>query len=74
MSERDSDSGTTSAWPSVLILVFGVLITTFAVLATYNDAPLRYGGMAWIVGPLFLLVGGGALMRSRRDTSPPPPG
>ena len=49
----------------------GALAIVFAVLAMRNDMPdflwgASCGGAAWILGPICLLIGGNAIVRSLR--------
>lgn len=54
------------AWLGLLFLALGALLTVFAVLTARNDVPIARSGLAWVIGPLLLLLGGNALARSLR--------
>ena len=51
-------------WNGVLFLAVGILITTYTVLAMRNDAPIVLWGLGWVVGPIFILLGGNGVFRS----------
>jgi hypothetical protein len=60
------------AFLGLLLFVFGALVTTYAYLAMRNEVPSWLWVLAWIVGPLLLLIGGNGIVRAlaaRRERS-----
>jgi len=74
MTRKDSASPTTSRWPSLLILAFGVLVLGYAYSAMRNDVSILFWGMGWVLGPLFILIGGRPALLPRRTESERSPG
>jgi len=52
------------AWLGVLFLFAGTLLACYAVLAYRNEFPLLFWASAALLGPVFLFLGGNALVRS----------
>jgi len=52
--------------PGVLFLATGLLITGYAVLAAKNRVPMIFWGLGFVVGPIFLLIGGNSIYRGMR--------
>ena len=50
----------------LLFFSVGALAIIYAVLAMRNDMPGFLWGAAWIFGPICLLIGGNAIIRSLR--------
>ncbi|MBL8857604.1 MAG: hypothetical protein JNL28_03745 [Planctomycetes bacterium] len=69
MSDQNTQSTSTSLWPGVLLLFFGLLIVAYACLAVRNGLPIIFSGLGWILGPILVFIGVGALARSRGNGS-----
>lgn len=54
------------AWLGALFLVFGVLVTVYAVLACRNGMPVAFWGPGFVAGPTLLLLGVNAIVRASR--------
>jgi hypothetical protein len=53
-------------WLGILFLLMGALVTLWAFLALRRDVPRAWWGAGFLVGPLLLLLGGNAIVRSSR--------
>lgn len=54
------------AWLGLLFTAFGALVFAYALLARRNGMPIVLWGTALLFGPLLLLLGLNALVRSLR--------
>jgi len=50
-------------WIGLLFLVFGVLVSGYAILAFNNGMPLPLWGTAALLGPVLVLLGSAAFLR-----------
>jgi len=50
----------------LLFLVVGVLALVFSILAMRDGLPLTLWGLGWVVGPVFLLIGGNGVQKATR--------
>ena len=66
MNESNERWQRKDALTGLLFFSVGALAIVYAVLAMRNDMPGFLWGPAWIIGPICLLIGGNAIVRSLR--------
>jgi hypothetical protein len=64
--DHDEEWTKKDVWLGSSCLAVGLLIVAFGYVARRNDVPLLYWGVAWILGPLLILIGGNGIVRSLR--------
>ena len=48
-------------FPGIAFVVMGVLVILYVLLAMKNEVPFSLWGAGWLVGPLFLFIGGNSI-------------
>ncbi len=64
MNESNERWQRKDVFTGLLLFSVGALVTAYAYLAMRNDMPGFLWGTAWILGPIFVLIGGNAILRS----------
>ena len=67
MTDSDDRWRPRDALLGLLFLVAGTLVTTLVVLAMRSELPFRYAAVGWILGPVLVLLGLNAILRSLRS-------
>ena len=65
--EADTEGRRKDVWTGALFLVMGALIVLYAFTAMRNGVPIVLWGPGWVLGPLFVMIGGKGLWSSQRS-------